>query len=659
MPTPHRSAASTRFRLSLQLLAASTGVLLACGSAVLAQEHEHGGGFPSGAAQAPKEAPRGILVPPVDVGADTLDMRAYAQEQTRWQFEVFHDFKFTDHRAESGITFKHHVVHDVRDEYKPNHYDHGTGLAAADVDGDGRTDLYFVNQVGGNELWKNLGGGRFANITTTAGVALADRVSVTASFADYDNDGDADLFVTTVRMGNVLFQNDGRGTFRDVSKEAGVDHVGHSSGAVFFDYDRDGRLDLFVANIGKYTGETRGEGGYYEGYRDAFSGHLMPERTEVSILYHNAGEGRFEIANRAMGLNDRSWSGDAGVADLNRDGFPDLYVLNMQGDNHYYENEGGKRFVDKTASTFPKTPWGAMGIKFFDYDNDGDADLYLTDMHSDMSREVLPGHEKAKSLMVWTEEFLQGGANNIFGNAFYRNEGGGRFTEISDRIGAENYWPWGLSTGDLNADGYLDVFITASMNFPWRYGVNSVLLNNLGKTFLDSEFILGVEPRAGGTWRPWFEIDCSGANRNHPICRNQSGKHTVYGAAGSRSSVIFDVEGDGDLDVVTNELGDLPQILVSNLAERQSPHWLGVRLRGVRTNRDGLGAEVRVHAGGTVYTQWLDGKSGYLSQSSMPLYFGLGAATAVQKIEVLWPAGGTQTLTEGLSLGRVIEIVEK
>ena len=125
------------------------------------------------------------------------------------------------------------------------------------MDGDGLTDIYFVNQVGGNQLWKNAGGGKFQDITAAAGVAVAGRVSVTASFADIDNDGDADLYVTTVRGGNMLFENDGRGRFRDISAASGLGYVGHSSGAVFFDYDRDGRLDLFLVNVGRYTTETR------------------------------------------------------------------------------------------------------------------------------------------------------------------------------------------------------------------------------------------------------------------------------------------------------------------------------------------------------------------------------------------------------------------
>ena len=212
------------------------------------------------------------------------------------------------------------------------HYDHGTGIAVADVDGDGRLDVYFVNQLGGNELWRNLGNGEFDNITRTAGVGVPGKISVSASFADTDNDGDADLFVTTVRGGNRLFVNDGRGRFTDATEQSGLGYVGHSSGAVFFDFNRDGLLDLFVCNVGRYTSDEIGPGGYYVGLGDAFEGHLHPEaRNERSILCENKGGNRFVDVTEERRLVDLSWSGDASPIDVNRDGWPDLYVLNMQG----------------------------------------------------------------------------------------------------------------------------------------------------------------------------------------------------------------------------------------------------------------------------------------------------------------------------------------
>src|SRR5580658_515299 len=276
------------------------------------------------------------------------------------QFKVFYQFQFTGKLKESGITFVHRIVNDAGKTYKPVHYDHGTGIAVADVDGDGLYDIYFVNQFGGNELWKNLGGGKFKNITAEAGVAVPGRISVAASFADIDNDGDQDLFVTTVLGGNVLFENDGHGRFKDISHEAGVDLVSHSSGAVFFDYDNDGLADLFVCNVGKYTADEKGSHGEYVGLPDAFSGHMFPERYEHSVLYKNLGHNRFKDVTAEAGLQPESWSGDASFTDLNGDGRPDLYILNMMGANHYYENAGGGKFADKTAQYFPRTSWGAM-----------------------------------------------------------------------------------------------------------------------------------------------------------------------------------------------------------------------------------------------------------------------------------------------------------
>jgi len=609
----------------------------------------------------PGAPPIPVQFPLPDVGVDALAARARAQRDTVDQFKVPYDFQFTDRLKDSGITFVHHIVDDAGKYYKPVHYDHGNGIAAADVDGDGLIDLYFVNQVGGNQLYKNLGGGRFRNITRESGVALAGRIGVTASFADIDNDGDQDLFVTTVREGNVLFENDGHGRFRDISKAAGVDHVGHSSGAVFFDYDRDGLLDLYLCNVGQYTNDRRRPDGAFVGLTDAFSGHLHPERSERAILYRNLGRNRFKDVTPESGLGDAGWSGDASFADLNGDGFPDLYTLNMQGSHHYFENDAGKRFVDKTTQFFPRTSWGAMGLKFFDYDNDGRPDLFITDMHSDMSVEVGPDKEKLKSRMEWSQDFLQGDETKyVFGNSFFHNLGNGRFDEVSDRLNVETYWPWGPSIGDVNADGWQDIFIAASMNYPWRYGINSLLLNNRGEKFLDSEFLVGIEPRRDGrTHTRWFDVDCSAPEMAATQgCKGHTGMITVMATLGTRSSVILDIDGDGDLDIVTNEFNAEPQVLVSNLAGRRPVHWVGIGLTGSASNRNALGAAVRVVAGGRTLTQWNDGKSGYLSQSVMPLYFGLGDAVTVERIEVDWPSGRKQVVTEGLRANSTITITE-
>ena len=606
------------------------------------------------------QQPQRVPVPKDALDPPWLENRQQAQLSTVNQFKVFYDFRFTDQLAESGIRFTHQIVDDSGIDYRPVHYDHGNGVAVADVNGDGLYDIYFTSQLGSNELWKNLGKGKFENITASAGVAVADRISVTASFADIENDGDPDLFVTTVRMGNLLFENDGTGVFVDITKQAGLEHVGHSSAGVFFDYDRDGLLDLFLTNVGVYTRNRKGRGGYWIGFQsDAFRGHLKPDRTEQSILYKNMGDKRFVDVTEQARLIDVSWSGDASPIDANNDHYPDLYVLNMQGHDEYYENVEGKYFVKKSREVFPKTSWGAMGIQVFDYNNDGLMDILITDMHSDMSEQVGPESEKLKSRMQWEESVLRSGGNSIFGNAFFKNKGNGNFEEISDQIGTENYWPWGLSVGDLNADGYQDVFIASSMNYPFRYGVNSVLLNNRGEKFLDSEFILGVEPRRDGrTAKPWFELDCSSRNMLHRDCRGLSGHVVILAALGTRASVIFDLDDDGDLDIVTNEFNAEPMVLKSNLSEKKDIRYLKVKLIGAASNRSGLGASVTVRAGSHSYTQVHDGQSGYLSQSLYPLYFGLEDADKVDQIEVFWPSGRKQTVPGPVEVNRLIEVKE-
>jgi enediyne biosynthesis protein E4 len=602
-----------------------------------------------------------VRYPQPDIGVDTLAARKQTQADTVDQFKVFYRFHLTDKVKESGITFIHHIVDDAGIDYKLVHYDHGNGIAVADVDSDGLYDIYFVNQVSGNELWKNLGGGKFKNITKEAGVGLPGRISVAASFADIDNDGTQDLFVTTVLGGNALFKNDGHGHFTNITKAAGLDLVSHSSGAVFFDYDNDGLLDLLVCNVGKYTSDKKGAQGQYVGLPDAFSGHLHPQRFEYPVLYKNLGHDRFKDVTAEVGLRPTGWCGDATFADLNSNGFPGLFILNMQGHDHYFENEGGKKFVDKTEQYFPKTPWGAMGVKFFDFDNDGRIDLIVTDMHSDMSESVDPDREKLKSTMRWPDSFLQASHSDyIWGNALYHNLGNGKFEEVSDRLGVENYWPWGVSVGDLNADGWDDIFIASGMSFPFRYGINSMLLNNRGQKFLDSEFLVGIEPRKD-IYTPWFELDCSQKNLNdinQKVCAGRSGKITVMSPRSSRSSVMFDLDNDGDLDIVTNDFNSAPQVLISDLAQQKAINWLKVVLVGTRSNGNGLGATVRVQAAGQTYTKYNDGKSGYLSQSVLPLYFGLGDATKIDRVEVDWPSGQKQVVTSGLAENQILRITE-
>jgi hypothetical protein len=306
-----------------------------------------------------------------------------------------------------------------------------------------------------------------------------------------------------------------------------------------------------------------------------------------------------------------------------------------------------------------------MGLKFFDYDNDGRPDLFIVDMHSDMSQEPGPENEKLKSNVTWDDTYIQGTKSDfIWGNALYHNLGDGKFEEVSDRMGVETYWPWGPSVGDLNADGWDDIFIASGMSYPYRYGINSVLLNNRGEKFVGAEFVLGIEPRKS-LYTPWFEIDCSDPHERQlqekldsKVCLGHGGKSVVMAPRSSRSSVIFDLDNDGDLDIVTNDFNSEPQVLVSNLSQKKTIHWVKIVLSGIHSNRNGLGAIVRVTAGGQMYTKFNDGKSGYLAQSALPLYFGLGDAGKIDRVEIDWPSGRKQVLTAGIAVNQTLRVTE-
>ena len=485
------------------------------------------------------------------------------------------------------------------------------------------------------------------------------------AIGDVDNDGDLDVFVTNVGMDR-LYHNNGDGTFTDRTAPSGIKVQGWSCSASFFDYDRDGLLDLFVTNVGRYTTDEWAPEGYSVSYLLSFDGHLKPERYEKGILYRNLGGNRFEDVTETTGLVEDGWNGDPHPADFDGDGYPDMYLINMQGHDSYFANVGGERFERQPDEMFPANPFGSMGISIFDFNNAGRQDVYIVDMHTDMFSGVMfqqfvEGMEKAK---LHPSEMpplgrLKTDGNHVLGNAFYRNDGDGRFTEISDEIGAENYWPWGLSHGDLNADGYQDVFIASSMNFPFRYGINSVLLNEHGERFVDSEFVVGVEPRRNRrTAVPWFELDCLGEDKTHSVCQDRSGRIQVWAAIGSRSSVLFDLDDDGDIDIVTLDFGSEPMVLISNLTENRDVRFVKVALTGTESNRSGVGARVTVWAGEQTYTRVNDGKTGYLAQSDLPLYFGLDTADTVDSIEVVWPSGRTQVLEGPIEVNRLVEITE-
>jgi hypothetical protein len=558
---------------------------------------------------------------------------------------------FVDVAEEAGLNFRMNFLPNEQGEtFKINLYDHGCGLAVGDFDGDGHDDIFFCNQLGRCALFRNKGDGTFEDVTEKAGVGLGDRICVGATWVDYDNDGKLDLFVSSTRGGNVLFHNEGNGRFRDVTKDAGLEKIAHSQTAVFFDYDGDGHLDLFLANTAEWTRDDFDKSShYFPGKGEAGGlGQVIHSKKEANVLYHNNGNGTFTDVTQGSGLEGRGWAGDALAFDYDGDGKPDLFVTCMFGRCQLYHNDGGGKFSDVTLKVLGKTPWGGVGAKLLDFNNDGRLDLFVADMHSDMWMGKDDTHwslERAKRFetkkfryyngpMVDTDPTLAEeekrlgrdvGFNHdevLFGNALFRNDGGGKFTEVSDAAGAETFWPWGAAAGDFDNDGHEDLFIPSGMGYPFYYWPNYLLMNKGNGTFVDRALELGVEPPRHGEF---LEKPVAGK----PAARS------------SRCAVTADFTGTGRLDIAVNNFNDRPYLLRNQMPRR---NYVEFSLRGTVSNRDAIGAVVRIYRGGQIMTRMVQTASGYLSQSSHTLHFGLGDKPDFDRIEVTWPGGRKQVL---------------
>jgi hypothetical protein len=556
---------------------------------------------------------------------------------------------FREMARAAGITFRMAFLPNEQGEkFKFNLYDHGCGVAVGDFDGDGFDDVYFCNQLGPNALYRNNGDGTFTDVTAPAGVGLGDRVCVAATWADYDRSGWQSLFVTSTRGGNVLFKNLGDGTFKDVTREAGLTHVGHSQTAVFFDYDNDGFLDLFLTNSAEWTSRTLDPSRrYYPGTPDLAALAASPK--EYNVLYHNNGDGTFTDVTEKAGLKGQGWGGDVAVFDYNDDGKLDLLVTNMFGQSQLYKNNGDGTFTDVTKGALGRTSWGAIGAKAFDYNNDGKLDLFIADMHSDMwvptnnppklvdlvkanpkkkypyatggGRELSPpiAEEMEKSLQ---EAFHIRYDEVLFGNTLFRNRGGGKFDEVSDQAGLETWWPWGVATGDFDNDGFEDVYLPSGMGYPYFYWPSALMINNGDGTFTDRAAAEGIEPPPGGTFL----------------------KEKIGGQPAARSSrcaATADFDNDGRLEIVTNNFNDAPYYFKNEFPRK---NYVAFRLRGRKSNPDAIGALVTIRVGKEVMVRQVHGAGGYLSQSSKTVHFGLGDRPRVDRVDIRWPSGIRQTI---------------
>lgn len=524
---------------------------------------------------------------------------------------------FTDVTADAGIDWRH--FGGTRSSQLPE--DMGSGAAWGDYDGDGWPDLFLVNISGPltgppdrspegaeaqiqNEtrarsaLYRNLGDGTFRDVSAEAGIDHF-TTGMAAAWADYDGDGHLDLLVTA--YGHItLYRNEGSGTFTDRSTEAHVGaEVGFWTGATWGDYDRDGKPDLYV------TGYTRYSPGANVGvsvlqYKVEVPASLNPSsfRPERNLLFHNEGDGTFvELAAAAgvQGIDGRSLS--AVWADLDADGWLDLYVANDVSDNALYRNQGDGTFENVSQAALVADYRGAMGLAVGDWDSDGDADLFIT-------------HWIAQENALF---------NSTLSNA--RDDGRARplqFLDVADRFGlgqiALDYVGWGTSFFDYDNNGQLDLFVANGSTFQ-RDDAPHLLEP------MDDQLFWNRGPSEG-----FYDVSSA------------SGSYFGEARVG-RGAAFADYDRDGDVDLIVVNHGEAPSLLRNDGGNKAA--WLEVVLAG-----NPVGARVRITVAGDRQVRWLGAQGSYLSQNSPTLHFGLGSATSVDTLEVTWPDGSHDVWTD-------------
>jgi hypothetical protein len=565
---------------------------------------------------------------------------------------------FTECAVPSGLDFKMSFLPGEQGEnFKINLYDHGCGIVVGDYDGDGRDDVLLLNQLGANGLFRNRGDGTFVDVTLEhPAVALADRICVGGAFADYDNDGDQDLYITSSRGGNVLLENAGGGQFRDVTAEAGVSCLAHSQTASWFDYDNDGDLDLLVTNSAKWTTNVFNDHDHYYLGPSILWEHVRDrDDLEANVLFRNNGDGSFTECAREAGLEGQGWSGDVAVFDFDDDGDLDVFITNMFGMSQLYTNDGQGRFADVTREILGRTSYGAIGCKAFDYDNDGRLDLFVADMHSDMWMEpydeslieprkkyrYVLGRKPEINRRRLTQEAEMADRMRIdydavlFGNTLFHNEGGGRFKEVSDEAGMETFWPWGVAVGDFDNDRDEDAFLPSGMGYPFFYHPSYLMMNRGDGTFVDAAAAEGIEPPRDGRFLP-----------------ERIGRKPA--ARSSRCAATSDFDGDGRLDLVVNNFNDRPYLYMNQFSKQNFAQF---RLVGTRSNRDAIGAVMKIYCDDQIMVRQVQAAGGYLSQSSKTLHIGLGKFDRIDRAEIRWPSGLRQTI-ESPKINTLTEIRE-
>jgi hypothetical protein len=522
---------------------------------------------------------------------------------------------FTDVTDASGIQFLHrHGGSGMKYLIETM----GAGVCVLDYDGDGWPDLYEVQSAPLPQapadpllhavLYRNNGNGTFTDVTAKAGVGNERRYGMGCAVGDVDNDGDPDLYVTNFGP-NALYRNNGDGTFTEIGRKAGVDNPLWGTSAAFADFDRDGRLDLFVANYLDFTlakhkrcGEVARKLVSYC-HPDAYDG--VPD-----VLYRNNGDGTFRDVTREAGIWTTEGKGLGAIwVDYDQDGDPDLYVANDSVRNFLFRNNGDGTFSDVTL--FSGTgyseegrPQAGMGLAAADADGDGRVDLFVTNLSNET-------------------------------NELYRNNGDGTFTVATNRagLGAPSLLFVGFGTDFLDADNDGD---------PDLYVTNGHVMDDIEQysdTITYRERDLLFDNVGGGRFR-----------------ERGAAAGAFFGSADvGRGVAILDYDRDGRLDVALSRNGGRARLLRNDSAGTN--HWLGVRLRGTRSNRDGIGTWLDLTSGGKTFAQERRGGSSYESASEGIVHFGLGGDASPVTLKIRWPSGLKESFRD-LATDRVVTLEE-
>ncbi len=518
------------------------------------------------------------------------------------------------------------------------------GAAVLDYDGDGRLDL-FVPGGDGNRLYRNRGDGTFEDVAEKAGVAGQEGEAVGALSFDYDNDGRPDLYVTYLDRPNLLYRNRGDGTFEEVGAKAGVALVDYCTSAAAIDYDRDGLPDLYVLIYG----------------HPSYGPNMAADNAPPNHLFHNNGDGTFTDVSVASKTGDTGWGLAVECADLDGDGWPDIYVANDFGNHAYLHNDGDGTFTNLSKKAGIFDPGFGMGVAVDDYDGDGRLDLYVSNYSFPLNwflrdpRYPMPPFPYSLGRpFVWRRLTALSRGSSLF-----RNLGDGRFERASEEAGVwDTSWSWGCVFVDADMDGRPDLFVVNGM------------VTGKSETEREVEFwnrmSIEFEKFEKGIPVAEFGDDSLWGRPPKRFYRNRDGRHfdelaAVTGlesAANDRGVVVVDVNGDGAPDLFASGFLQPPQLWIN----RNPSHALSlvVLLEGdptlagrYRSTRDALGATVTVEANGHARTQVVAAGYSFLSSGPKELYFGLGEAAKADRVVVRWPSGRV-TQRRDVPAGRLV-----